>query len=193
MNALTSWTANPGIYTSPEMVAELALGAEPPLDIAHKYGMTPDEFGFLQAQPWFVDAVYRKREELQANGVTFQAKAKMMLEEGLTDLFKLSKTGQMAANLTLELTKQLAEVAGVKQQAKLPQTENAPTFAINIVLPDNPAGPSQRHVEATTIPQAPPMVIDLKARTVDTLPPKPQGFTVPDFKMNDDLTAGIGR
>lgn len=178
---MLAWTPNPALYLSPEMVAELALGQDAPLDIAQKYGFTAAEFGQLQAQSWFAEAVFRKREELQANGITFIAKAGMMAEEMWSDIYQLSKSTDMRVEHRIEAAKQLADLAGMKPKAAAAQP-HGPAFTINIQLPPNPQGPQAAVIDSHAVERPAAMVIEL-----DQLPPKPAGYRVPDFKLTPDL------
>lgn len=183
---LPSWTPNPALYLSPEMVAELALGQDPPLHIAQKYGMSPAEFEALQSQEWFGAAIYRKREELQANGVTFVTKAQMMAEEMWQDIYTLSKsTDGMRMEHRIEAAKQLTDIAGLKPKAAA-ASAGGPSFTINISIPDNPQGPQLRSVGGhSEAEKAPALTIEMKPQ--DDFPKPPVGFKIPDFKMTPDL------
>jgi hypothetical protein len=183
---LAPWTPNPALYLSPEMVAELALGQDDPLTIAQKYGMTVAEFEALNAQPWFGDAVYRKREQLQAEGVTFVAKAQMMAEEMWQDIYQLSKSGDgMRMEHRIEAAKQLTDIAGLKPKAAA-ASANGPSFTINISIPDNPQGPQLKAVGGHSEADKPPaMVIEMKP--ADDFPKPPPGLKIPDFKLTPDL------
>jgi hypothetical protein len=180
---MLAYTPNPALYLSPEMVAELALGQDPPLDIASKYGFSAAEFQQLQAQPWFGAAIYRKREELQASGITFAAKAAMMAEEMWQDIYTVSKGSEMRMEHRLEAAKQLSSLGGLApKEARGANT--GPQFTITIQIPSDAQGPSMRKIEQAEA-KPDPMVIDLTPGV--SLPPVPAGFKVPDFKLTDDL------
>lgn len=183
-------TPNPALYLSPEMVAELALGQDPPLQIAQKYGFSPAEFEALQAQAWFGEAVYRKRDQLQAEGVTFAAKAGMMAEEMWQDIYAMSKTTDMRMEHRIDAAKNLTDIAGLKPKGQAIGT-GGPSFTINIQLPDNPAPPNPRmiggHSEAD---KAPVLTVDFKP--VDDFPKPPPGLKIPDFKLTPDLVGVSG-
>lgn len=188
---MSSFEPNPALYLSPEMVAELALGQDPPNEIAQKYGFTVAEFQQLNAQTWFGEAVYRKREELQANGVTFLAKAGMMAEEMWQDIYRTSKTdGQMRMEHRIEAAKQLTDIAGLKPKAAA-AVASGPAFVINIQIPDEKQAPSTHKIDRPKAEQAEPMVIDMRPVAAIDLPPPPPGLKVPDFKLTNDL-AGVG-
>lgn len=177
------WTPNPALYLSPEMVAELALGQDDPLTIAAKYGLSTAEFESLNSQEWFGQMVYQKREELTSDGMTFKIKARMIAEEVMQDVFSLSKTPTgMRPEHRLEFLKQVAEYGGLKPKQGH-EGPTGPAFAITINLPDNPTGPQSRAITGETMVKPDPMIIDM-----NPIPPKPEGFKVPDFKLTNDLT-----
>lgn len=179
-----NWQPNPALYLSPEMMAELALGVDPPLQIAQKYGMSAAEFGQLNAQAWFGEAVYRKREELQASGVTFVTKASMMAEEMWQDIFTQSKTTDMRMEHRIAAAKELTDISGLKPKAAA-HAGAGPSFTINIQLPAEAQAPSRHVLETRTVEKAEPMIIDMTP--VQAIPPKPDGLRIPDFKLTDDL------
>lgn len=172
---------NPALYASPEMVMELALGAEPPYDIAARYGLSQGEMDQLNSLEWFGEMVLARRMDLQQNGQTFQAKAKMMAEELYQKLFQSALAGNLAHPLALEMAKQLTEIGGIK---KGPVTgEGAgPAFQININV-TNAGTPPGTHDDLKVI-DVKPVVISVPA---DPLPARPEGFRVPDFRMTPDL------
>lgn len=182
---MNAWTPNPALYLSPEMVNELALGIDPPLQIAQKYGLTAAEFTALQAQEWFGAEVFRRRDQLHAEGMSFQVKAKMIAEEVMQDFFQTTKTKDVRPEHILEFLKQTAEYGGLKQKVLANQGPAGPAFMIQINLPAGAQGPGSAAQLNVTPDKPAPMVLDLKA--MDPLPPLPAGMKVPDFKLTKDL------
>lgn len=170
---------NPALYYSPEMVAELAMGMDPPYDIAARYGLSRDEFDQLQAQTWFGELVARKRQELADDGILFSSKAAMMAEELWTRLFQAACTGTLAHPLVVETAKQLTEIGQLKPKAAAGQVGGGPAFQLNIQVNGVPTGRAVA-VEATKdAPPEPAMSITLG----DPMPEKPPGLRVPDFDL----------
>lgn len=178
---------HPALYLSPEMVAELALGIDPPLDIAAKYNVSAAELQELQALPWFQEAIYRKRDEFSASGMTFAAKAGMMAEELWQKLYVEAMTTAARTEHKIDIATKLTDIAGLKPKIAAANAGPAgPQFQITINLPSDMQGPSQRKVEARTT-AAEPLVLDMTPITPSQdLPPKP--LAVADFKLKDDLT-----
>jgi hypothetical protein len=121
------------LHYSPEMVAELAMGADDPYDIAERYGVEADDYDHLAGQDWFARLVAQKRHEFHDTGMLFVAKAGMMAEALLTRLFQQSMAGVIAAPLTVEVAKQLTDIGRLKPQPQgsTPGSAGAP-FQINI-------------------------------------------------------------
>lgn len=181
---MNAWSTNPALYLSPEMVAELALGVDPPLQVAQKYGLSPAEFMALQAQDWFGKEIYRKREELHADGMTFQVKARMIAEEVMQDFFRKSKTQDLRPEHLLEFLKQTAGYGGLTPKVGAVTGPAGPAFQINITLPDNPQGPSLAKIETADAPPE-PLIIEMTAQ--ESIPPPPPQIAVPGFRLTNDL------
>lgn len=172
---------------SPEMMLELALGLEPPLAVIAKHGVSAADFQTLQTQAWFLDALTRERERLRDEGYTFQAKARLMNEEILKDLYIDAKSNAMKPELKLELSKHLADMTGMRKPAGGPAVAAGPAFAITINIPDNARGPVNiGELLAVKHDKPAPMVIEMTpSEPKFDLGPKPVG--VPDFRLTNDL------
>jgi hypothetical protein len=178
------------------MVVEIALGADPPVEIAWRYGLTADEYEQLEALEWFVELIARKRQELQDNGYLFQAKAAMMAEALLTSLFQQAMAQKVAAPVAIEISKQLVDIGRLKPVPGVTTPGGGgPGFAINIqinqgdattplvVTEGRPGG-----IAAPPAPDAPPTLeVDFKpvAKPQGPLLPKPPAYisnlTVPNL------------
>jgi hypothetical protein len=171
---------NPAMYLSPEMVLDLALGMDPPYDIAARYGLSRSEFDKLQAQEWFGRAVAQKRLEVSENGQMFSQKAAMMAEELFQQLFKAAITGNLAHPIVMDLTKQLTEIGQLKPRAAVGVSAGGPAFQINIQVngADLDKAKTSR-LDIQPVVEAVTMAIPLG----DQLPPKPEGLRVPDFDL----------
>lgn len=174
---------NVALYLSPEMVHELALGMDPPRSIVVKYGVSDAEYDQLCAQEWFGEMIAKRRMELHSDGVTFAAKARMMAEELFQKLFQSATTGNLAHPLMLDLGKQLTEIGGLKPKVGVQDGgARAPAFSINIQVNTDTAQKSgQRPTGAIDVT---PVKVSIP---LDPMPPKPEGFRVPDFKLTPDL------
>lgn len=155
---------NPALYLSPEMVAELALGLEPPITVVEKYGFTLRQFVQLQNMPWFTEAVYRERERQRNEGVTFQSKSRLMAEELWTDIYKEAKANSYKSELKVDVAKQLTEIAGLKPKNVVTPGQTGPSFTVNISIPESMQGPRS----AQTILDVTPPAIDVQFDAVET-------------------------
>ena len=97
-------------HYDPMMVAEIAMGADHPHDIAERYGVDPVDYEHLASQDWFQRLVAQKRHEFHDTGMLFVAKAGMMAEALLTRLFQQSMVGALPPPLTVEVAKQLTDI-----------------------------------------------------------------------------------
>lgn len=191
MNALVRppYHSNPALYTSPEMILELALGAEPDLDIAAKYGITAAEFGQLQTYEWFVQMVVERRMDLAQQGLLFEHQAGMMAEEIYKKLYQQAITGTLAHTLMLETAKAMREIAKPKQAAGA-VGPGGPAFQINIQVNgvDAAAAKGRRFDDTVAKPTVP--VISIPMGQVQTIPPKPEPLRVPDFDLRVGALVG---
>lgn len=191
MNAVTDpRILSPGLYVSPEMITELAMGLDPTATIADKYGFDPVAFGALSQQGWFQEAVVRRRTELSEEGVTFQAKAAMVSEELMMEGFKLARAGLMKPDEVTNLLKVTSGLAGMQPKHTVQPGEAGARFMIQINMPGDAQGPGARpDLEAQKLQQAVagPMVIDLKPTAVTSVNPDGtktvSGFSTPGFSM----------
>lgn len=181
---------SPGLYVSPEMVTELAMGLDPELAIAAKYGLDAVAYQALSGLEWFQAAVYRRRQELADEGVTFAIKAAMVSEELMMEGYKLAKAGSMKPNEITDLLKVTSSLAGMQPKHTQAQAGGA-AFQIVINVPDQVSAPGARPPPemAGSIQKelAAPLVIDMKAVTVTQDPATGEktvsGFTPPGFSM----------
>lgn len=164
MSETLASTPSPILYFAPELVVELALGAEHPHDVAERYGLDAVEYEHLATLPWFHELVARKRQEFQDNGVLFQAKAAMMAEALLTRLFHKSMNEALTPPIMIEVSKQLTEVGRLKPQPGVAAAAVGPAFQINI----------QVNGETTQL-AAPPLAPSADGHTP---PPPSTGITI---------------
>lgn len=123
------------LWFPPEMVVEIALGADHPHDIAERHGIDAVDYEHLVSLPWFEELVARKRVELQDHGYMFRAKAAMMAEALLTRLFQQSMAGKVTHPIMVDVSKQLIEVGNLKPTPNAAIAAGAGSgFQINIQI-----------------------------------------------------------
>lgn len=179
---------SPILYFDPQMVAEIALGAEHPHDIAERYGYDAVAYETLAALQWFAELVARKRQELADDGILFTAKAGMMAEALLTRLFQQSMAGSLAAPLMVETAKQLSDIGRLKPASAAAAASAGPPFQINIQV--NGTDVVRSHAPQELVPEVVAetvMVIDFSK--VDAAP-VPAALRVPDFDLRPSALVG---
>lgn len=125
------------LHYDPMMVAELAMGADHPHEIAERYGVDTVDYEHLAAQEWFARLVAQKRTEFHDQGVLFTAKAGMMAEALLTRLFQQSMAAVLPPPLMVEVAKQLTDIGRLKPQPLNTQPgQGGGAFQINIMVND---------------------------------------------------------
>jgi len=200
------------LHFDPMMVAELAMGADAPLEIAERYGVDFADFEHLLNQGWFQRLVANKRTEFHDTGVLFTAKAGMMAEALLTRLFQQSMAGSIAPPLTLDVAKQLTEIGRLKPQPiNTAPGQGAGAFQINIQVngadvtkPENrlvpapspassPSSDRDRADRATSAnPNSPGVAIALDFNPKGTPPSSLSNLKVPGFDVrHPGQTLGI--
>lgn len=177
--------ANPALYLSPEMVTELALGMDPPKDICARYGIADFEYAKMASQEWFGELVAKRRMDLNDNGQLFEGKARMMAEELYVRAYQQALTGGLTANLVIDLAKQLAEIGMPKSARATANMPTGPQFQININMPADRQGPGKAELARDITP--PKVTVTIPA---DPIPPRPEGFRVPDFDLRRGALVG---
>ena len=193
-------TFSPILYYDPQLVAELAMGAEHPHEIAERYGYAPEDYETLAALPWFEELVARRRTELHEDGALFQAKAAMMAETLFVRLFQQSMVGALAPPLTVEIAKQLSDIGRLKPQAANIVDRNGPPFQINIVVgdrevvtthnplvqaPSSPTPSMALEFEGVALPSRPPLDVARDVPADTAADPIPADFPAPPIKVPD--------
>jgi hypothetical protein len=149
------------------MLVELAIGMDPPMDVATRHGFSASDFQTLNNQPWFQRALTQKRQEVAESGWNFKSKMSMLAEDMLLQTYRAASLSDSPA-VKLEAAKYLTKVADLEPRASA-QAQAGGGFMININL-TNPAQQSQK------------LVIDVEP----DLPPIPD-YGVADFPVNTDL------
>jgi hypothetical protein len=197
------------LHYDPQMVAELALGADHPHEIAARYGVDTVDYEHLSTQPWFERLVAEKRHEYHDTGVLFTAKAAMMAESLFTRLFQQSMAGSLTQPLMVETAKQLADIGRLKPQPlnTQPLPGATPAFQINIQVNGSDVLASTTPA-MVAVPADPPSAAEAVMRLefgdtvptpdpaaaadtqLDALGPAPVGIRVRDFDLRPSALVG---
>lgn len=164
---MSSLTSKKAYLVPPDMVACIALGMETGDVIASRHGYTLQDWEALQAQDWFQRMVEVKRDDLRVNGHTFKAKAQMMAEDLLADVYLDAKKSDGAV-FKLDTLKYFAKLADLEPKAST-QVQSGGGFQINITFPGGS--------EAKLGGEAAPVVIAGEAHEVCALPERPKFIT----------------
>lgn len=122
------------------------------------------------------------------DGSLIRSKARMLLDEfGMITLANILRELGGPASIKLDAIKQLVEIGDMKPKVNAPvATGTALNITFNMPPGVPPAPGMYNPLEAQ--PEAETLVIDLTPVVVeDELPPIPEGFKVPDFKLTNDL------
>lgn len=192
--------SNRALHMPPEMVAELALGLDTPLTIANRHGFTGHELIELEKQPWFIEAINRKREEFSDQGVAARWKFKLMAEALAEKVFKLASTNQ-DPQFTLDSMKHFAKLGDLEPKNNTPTGPVGPGFSINIDLSGASVATSIKpthHLARDVPPDVPEISVNFTGGP--TLQKTPEHVMVlgeatddvGDLSGLEDLIAGVG-
>lgn len=118
----------------PRLVVDVALGGEPPEEIAARYGLNADQWDQLRTNKHFRLAVAQKLAELKKGGVTFKVKAGMMAEDLLADVYKKAKQPDVGLAALLTTAQWLTKVAELEPKSDA-KGIGGNGFSITINLP----------------------------------------------------------
>lgn len=123
----------PALDIPQEMILAIAIGMEPDVEIASRYGFEGARWDKLQQWKPFNDAVAKQRAELETSGMTFRIKAKSLTEDVFEDAYKIARSNDATLLQKLEFIKLGAKLGDME-----PKTNTAiqagPGFSITINL-----------------------------------------------------------
>lgn len=108
--------ANTLLSVDPKLIFELASRMDPPDAIAARYGLDPDFLAQMVEVPHVKRAIADKRAELDKGGFVLAAKAKLMFEDLLPEIYLRAKSKESTLSGVLESAKFLRQVAGLDKQ-----------------------------------------------------------------------------
>lgn len=117
-----------------EMIYKLAVGMEEPDDVAHFYGIPADKWEHMKAWPPLIKAVLAERSKLDAEGVTFKYKMRLLAEDSLEHAYKIAKSSNTPLPQVLEFAKLAAKLADMEPKQDRSGAAG-PGFTISINLP----------------------------------------------------------
>jgi len=172
------------LFLPAEMMLELAIGLDPSITVVQKYGYELVDLVRFQNQEWFNDALARERERLRDEGYMWQAKARLMNESLIEEMFKQARAGILRPEVTMDLVKTLSDMTGQRKPPPQAATPGGPMFQINITIPDNAAGPVnvKELIEGQKAAAQPTLSVDFKPKE-----PELPGIRPPGFSLTNDL------
>lgn len=121
----------------PEMVAEIALGMEEPVDIAYRYGFVASEYKALEQHKPFVADVAAKRAEYERGGTTAKIKAAWMAENLMDDLFLRAKSPEASIAQVQETVKIFAKLGDLEPKQRMDVSQQGAGFSVVINIPQS--------------------------------------------------------
>lgn len=122
----------------PKLVFDLAARVDPPNVIAANYGLDPQYLSEVVEIPHVKTLINAKRKELDDTGFVLAAKAKLMFEDLLPDVYKKAKSENTTLSGVLEAAKFMRTVAGLDKQ----DLGNGPAEKFSITINFSGAAPS---------------------------------------------------
>lgn len=139
----------------PKLVFDLAARVDPPAAIAARYGLDPTYLAEVMETPHVKRMISAKRKELDDAGFVLAAKAKLMFEDLMPDVYRKAKSENTTLSGVLEAAKFLRTVAGLDKQD--PGAQPGEKFSIQIVFSgQQPSAPVTIDVQATPVIELPP-------------------------------------
>ena len=141
----------PGIDFDPRLAFDLALQLNPSEEVFAQYGYTTDEAFKLAQSPVFQKVLKAYVEDVKAHGITFKARARVMAEALLPEVYEIATDPEAPASTRVDSIKWMAKVAGYEPK----NTEEAIQgngFALQIVF-SGEANKQPMLVQGATITQ----------------------------------------
>lgn len=141
----------------PKLVFDLAAQVDPPHVVAANYGLDPQFLAEMLEMPHVKQAILQKRKELKDVNYAVVAKARLMVEDLLPDIYRRAKSENATLSGVLEAAKFLRTVGGLDKL----DVNTAVQEKFSITIQFSNAAPGY----------APSSVIDVEAQEVLPAPP----------------------
>lgn len=130
---LTTWQIN---QIPAEFINEVALGVEDPVDVAFRYGFSASQFGRLKEFAPFVNAVGKRKTELETSGFTAKTKAVLMADPLMDKAFRLAMADGASLGQVLDVLKTMTRLGDIEPRGVATGQASGPAFSIQINLPN---------------------------------------------------------
>ena len=128
------------LTADPKLIFELASRMDPPEVIADRYGLDTDFLLQMMEVPHVKRAIADKRAELDKGGFVLAAKARLMFEDLLPEVYLRAKSKDATLSGILESAKFLRQVAGLDKQDPAERAQDRFSITINFSGASGPAG-----------------------------------------------------
>jgi hypothetical protein len=115
------------------MIADIALGIEPPFDVAFRNGWPPEDYEALAVQEWWQRIVEATRAEQRATG-WFQKHWFASMATDMMNQAQAAASRSMDSSRILDVAKYAAKLADMEPKVSTPQIQQGTGFSININL-----------------------------------------------------------
>lgn len=109
-------SSNTLLDLDPKLIFDLAARVDPPRVIAERYGLDPQYLLEVLEIPHVRRMVQAKKRELDQSGFALAAKARLMFEDLLPDVYRRAKAEGVTLSGVLEAAKFMRTVAGMDKQ-----------------------------------------------------------------------------
>ena len=141
MNALSTFLERDSkdptsLVWPPTQPIELALKTASPQELRIEYGYTPEEWDQLPKNPVFLSDLAAACELVRQEGMSFKLKAKLIAEENLTEVFRLTRDPACPPAVRGKLIELTARWAGFDPRTNGENGEGGPVNAntLNIAI-----------------------------------------------------------
>lgn len=148
------------LNTDAKLIFELASRMDPPEVIADRYGLDPDFLLQMMETPHVKRAIADKRAELEQGGFVLAAKAKLMFEDLLPEIYRRAKSRDATLSGVLDSAKFLRQVAGLDKQDVGDRARDRFSITINFGGGASAAMPAQVVVNVGDELPAPPSYLN---------------------------------
>jgi len=147
--------------------ARNALGANEPLAVFLQHEcLTPAEYAEIAKNPVYQRYLKDFKSELGEKGFSFAAKARLLAEDLLADIYRMAKNADTPAAMRVKTLENLVDWGNLAPKA-LVQTATGPGYSITINLNN---APKTTVIDAETTDIVPKTSVVLPARTVKAPP-----------------------
>jgi len=134
---------------NPRLAWDLAMQMDPASDVFRRYGIDDAGALVLMRMPLFIDTLKRCRREIEENGTSFRAKARVMAEDLLTHSYLMATDAEAPPAVRADLIKWTAKMGNLEPAVRKDEGGQAGGFQFQIVF--SGAGAPQVVGSSTTL------------------------------------------